>query len=266
VTAPTSWEALLQSPCAGDHIVQLYADEAFFTRAVSGFIGAGLAAGEGAVVIATRPHVDALVVRLAAAVDVAGAVALQQLVVADADATLARLTARGRLDDTIFTSLVDGIFDRMQRAGYESVRLFGEMVDRLRVRDLAATIELERLWNEALTGRRASLLCAYRADNFDRHAHRGLVRKVSRVHTHLIPVEDYGRLEWAVDRAYRDVFGGPGEARSLRELLVAHYPASLAMPPAQAALHALRAMKASVADEVLERAGWYYAGGALAGA
>ena len=57
MSSPPPWQPLLRGAQPCDHIVQLYTDEAFLTRAVTQFIGAGLLAGEAAVIIATpAPH------------------------------------------------------------------------------------------------------------------------------------------------------------------------------------------------------------------
>jgi hypothetical protein len=74
----------------------------------------------------------------------------------------------------------------------------------------------------------------------------------------VVPVEHYERLESAVDRAYREVFGAEGDTASLRDLLVAGTAPTPVMPPAQAALLALRGLRTDIADAVLERARYYY--------
>jgi hypothetical protein len=133
------------------------------------------------------------------------------------------------------------------------------MVNLLWERNLPATLELETLWGEVLAERRVSLLCAYRLDNFDARVHRGLLQRISRRHSHLVPVEDYERLDAAVDRAYRDVFGEGAGTTTLRQLLVAQPSAArAAMPRAQAALVALRDVRADIADDVLARTRVHY--------
>ena len=49
--------------------------------------------------------------------------------------------------------------------------------------------------------------CGYSIDNFDPNTYQGILQGVSRAHSHLVPVEDYARLERAVERAYAEVFG-----------------------------------------------------------
>jgi hypothetical protein len=258
VSSAPSWQPLLRSAQPCDHIVQLYTDDGFLTRAVTQFIGAGLLAGEAAVIVATPPHIRALDAQLGLQVDVAAARARDQLVVFDAETCLARLLVDGRLDRDQFLGFVTGVLDRAEVAGNGRVRVFGEMVNLLCDHDPEAAAELETLWSGVLTTRSVCLLCAYRLDNFDRHVHRGLLHQISRSHSHVVPVEHYERLESAVDRAYREVFGAEGDTASLRNHLVAGTAPTPVMPSAQAALLALRGLRTDIADAVLERARYYY--------
>jgi hypothetical protein len=224
-------------------------------------MGAGLATGEAGVLIATPDHVAAVIERLAMTVDVPRARARDQLVLLDAETCLGRFMVDGVPDREAFFALANGVLDRVQAAGHARVRLFGEMVNLLWQDNLPATVKLEALWSEVLAERQVCLLCAYRLDNFDHHVHRGLLHRISRSHSHLVPVEDYERLDTAVDRAYRDVFGDRADTATLRQLLVSQPSAAAAMPPAQAALVALRDVRGDIADAVLSRARDYYEAG-----
>ena len=263
MSSAPSWQPVLRSARPCDHILQLYTDDAFLTRAVTQFVGAGLLAGEAAVIVATPPHIRALDAQLGLQVDVAAVRARDQLVVFDAETCLAGLLVDGRLDRDQFLGFVNGMLDRAEIPGNGRVRVFGEMVNLLCGRDPQAAAELEALWSGVLTTRSVCLLCAYRLDNFDRHVHRGLLHQISRGHSHVVPVEHYQRLESAVDRAYREVFGAEGDIASLRDLLVAGTAPTPVMPAAQAALLALRGLRTDIADAVLERARYYYTGPSL---
>jgi len=258
VASAPPWQTLLRSAQPCDHIVQLHTDDGFLTRAVTQFVGAGLLAGETAVIVATPPHIRALDAQLGLQVDVAGVRARDQLLVFDAETCLAGLLVNGQLDREQFRGFVNAMLDRAEVAGNGRVRVFGEMVNLLCSRDPEAAAELEALWSAILTKRSISLLCAYRLDNFDRDVHRDLLHQISRSHSHVVPVEHYERLESAVDRAYREVFGAEGDTASLRELLVAGTGPTPVMPSAQAALLALRGLRTDIADAVLERARYYY--------
>jgi hypothetical protein len=259
MASPESWRSLLRSPQPRDHVVQLYTDEGFLIRAVTHYLSAGLVDGEAAVLVATPGHVTAVCESLGTTLDVAAAQARDQLVLLDAETCLARFLVDGHPDRAAFLALAHGVLDRAQAAGHGKVRVFGEMVNLLWEHDLPAALALETLWSEVLDERPVCLLCAYRLDNFDRHAHRGPLHRIGRRHSHLVPVEDYERLDAAVDRAYRDVFGEGADTATLRQLLVAQPSAArAAMPRAQAALVALRDVRADIADDVLARTRVYY--------
>jgi hypothetical protein len=251
------WESLLRTPAPCDHIVQLYSDEAFFARAVALFLQSGFVAGEGAVVIATPAHVASVKAALGKAV--LARLGRGQLTFVDAQHCLSRFMVDGTPDREKFFTVVNAVLDEAIAGGYAKLRLFGEMVDLLWDHNLPATVQLEELWNELLAARGMPLLCAYRIDNFDRHAHRGVLHQISRCHSHLVPVEDYERFERAVDRAYREVFGARGDAALLRQLLgQSRDDRQPGMPAAQSALLALRDIRRDLADEVLERARTHY--------
>jgi hypothetical protein len=252
----TTWEPLLDTPEAWDHLVQFYTDDRFLARTVVHFLNAGFAAGEAALIIATPEHVALFGEGLS---DVPAALERGQLVVLDADDCLKTFMVDDMPDRPAFVATITTALERVRAAGYPRMRLYGEMVNLLWQRDaLEAAGRLEELWNELLAAERLPLLCAYRIDNFDRYAHRHALTAIGKTHTHMIPLEHYDRLERAVDRAYTDVFGRDGDAQTLRELLVGTLGPMSAMPSAQAALLALRDVNANTADAVLERARHYY--------
>jgi hypothetical protein len=110
-----------------------------------------------------------------------------------------------------------------------------------------------------LADHRVALLCAYRIDPFDPHAYRGLLHRISRSHSYLIPVDDDGRFDQAVSATFTDVFGIQGDADRLREVFVRRQSGSTAaMPSAQAGLFGLRDLPDSVGAAVLDRARRHY--------
>jgi hypothetical protein len=245
---------------ACDHTVQLYTDDAALGDVVARFVATGATRGEAAIVIATRLHVGLILQRLAAhGFDTTALVERGQLDVIDAAQCLAEFMVGAMPDPDAFSRVVTAALDRARGAGFASVRLYGEMVDLLWQRNLPAAIRLEELWNEVLADRGACLLCAYRIDAFDRFAHRRVLPDIARLHSRLLLDRDEARLDRAVERAYLDVFGQRGETQALRELLLSRHPATTVMPPAQAALMAVRHLGATAADQVLERARLHYA-------
>lgn len=256
MTPTPSWEALLDTPGACDHVVQLYTDDDFLARAVIQFVGSGFAEGAAAVLIATPAHVALFTGRLP---DAPAAMARGQLVVLDAQTCLKTFMVDGIPDREAFAETIRGVLASVRASGYSKIRLYGEMVNLLwEAHELDAAVRLEELWNDVLAAERLPLLCAYRIDNFDRYAHHNALTPISRTHSHLIPLEDYERLERAVERAYTDVFGPEGDAPLLRDLLATTLGPLSAMPRAQAALLALRDVNDRTADAVLDRARRYY--------
>lgn len=95
-------------------------------------------------------------------------------------------------------------------------------------------------------------------DNFNGEVHAHVLPRLEDNHSHLIPVENYARLERAVADALRETVG-PDEARTLVGQLLAKYEAPLKMPRAQALLLALRQVLPTIAEPVLQRSCSLYA-------
>jgi hypothetical protein len=82
--------------------------------------------------------------------------------------------------------------------------------------------------------------------------HSRMLPRLGLNHSHLIPVENYARLERAVASALRETVGAD-EARVLEEQLLSRQPSPFQMPRSQALLLALRDTLPLVADAVLTR-------------
>jgi hypothetical protein len=89
-------------------------------------------------------------------------------------------------------------------------------------------------------------------DNFNSEVQSRLLPRLGQNHSHLIPVEDYARLERAVGNALRHTVGAD-DARVLEQQLLSKYSPVLQMPRAQALLLALRESLPDVAESVLIR-------------
>jgi MEDS: MEthanogen/methylotroph, DcmR Sensory domain len=237
-----NWPELLKQPGRCDHIVQLYQDAEFLTEAVVDYIGTGLQRGEAAIVIATPEHRGRFLARLEPKEG--------QLKLLDAEKTLERFMASGMPEWNGFHQIVGGAIAEL-RLQYPAVRAYGEMVDVLWQRGQRdAAIRLEEYWNELGSLQTFSLLCAYRFDNLDSNAYGGPLESVCKVHTHLIPVRDYARLDQAVSDAARKILDGP-LAQILLSLSANHRPATH-MPPGQATLLWLRQNMPRTADSILD--------------
>jgi hypothetical protein len=255
-----SWDRVLANAGPRDHIVQLYQDEDFLNRAVCRFAGAALANGEGIILVPTATHWNNIRPRLEAeGVDVEAARERGQLTVVDADEFLPRFMRDAMPDSPIFLGLAADVIGQAHAAGrYRKVRWWGEMVDVLWERgDVAASMDLEDQFDQLAERHDIAVFCSFLMDNFDGEVHTRMLPRLGTNHSHLIPVEDYARLERAVADALRETVG-PEEARVLETRLLAEYRQPFDVPPAEAMLLALRQVLPSVADPVLERSGELY--------
>jgi hypothetical protein len=252
VETTANWPELLRHPSGGDHIVQVYQDEAFLADAVAEYLGQGLRQGEGAVIIARPAHVNAFKARLEAdGLSAAAALERGQLRVLDAEATLERFILGGQLDWTRFHAIIGGLIAEL-RLQYPAVRAYGEMVDVLWQRgERDAAIRLEEYWNDLARLQTFSLFCAYYLDNLDAAAYGGPLECVCKVHTHLIPARDYASFNESVSKASQAVLDQP-LAQMLMSLAASHRPATH-MPLGQATLLWLQQNMPRTAERVLAR-------------
>src|SRR5690242_16458146 len=226
------WDGLLASAGPRDHIVQLYQDEAFLNRAVCRFAAAALANGEGVILVPTSRHWDAFRPRLEAeGVDVQAALKGGQLTVVDADELLPRFMREAMPDAPVFLGLAAEVVSKARGGGrYPKVRWWGEMVNVLWERgDVAASMNLEDLFDQLAHQQDLAIFCSFLMDNFDGEVHARMLPRLGENHSHLIPVEDYARLEVAVADALRDAVG-PDESRVLEGELLSRFVTPFKMP------------------------------------
>ena len=255
MTTSQPWDRVVADAASHEHIVQLYQDQDFLNRAVCRFAGAALANGEGLILVPTLTHWNAFRPRLEAeGVDVEAARERGQLTVVDADQFLPRFIRDGMPDSPVFLGLAGEVIEQAHGGGrYKKVRWWGEMVNVLWERgDVAASMALEDLFDQIGREREIALFCSFVMDNFDGEVHAHMLPRLGTNHSHLIPVEDYSRLERAVAAALRETVG-PAEARALESSLLSDYRQPFHMPRAQALLLALRQVLPAVADPVLQR-------------
>jgi hypothetical protein len=260
------WDRLLADAGPCDHVVQLYQDEDFLSRAVCRFAGGALANGEGIILVPTLTHWNAIRPRLEAeGVDVKAARERGQLTVVDADECLPRFMRNSMPDSSIFLGLAADVIGQA-RAGvrYEKVRWWGEMVNVLWERgNAAASMNLEDQFDQLAKKHDIAIFCSFLMDNFNGEVHTHMLPRLGTNHSHLIPVEDYGRLERAVADALREAVGEE-EAQVLESQLLSDYRPPFKMPRAQSLLLALRQALPSVAEPVLQRSRNLYTASAVA--
>jgi hypothetical protein len=254
------WHCLLTDAAPRDHIVQLYQDQHFLNRAVCRFAAAALANGEGLILVPTAAHWNAFRPRLeAGGVDVEAAQDRGQLTVVDADEFLPSFMRGAMPDAPVFLGLATEVITRARGAGrYPKVRWWGEMVNVLWERgDVAGSMSLEDLFDQLGHEQDVALFCSFLMDNFNGEVHTRILPRLGENHSHLIPVEDYARLERAVAAALREKIG-PVDASVLEGQLLSRYQAPFHMPRPQALLLALRQALPLIADAVLRRSSTLY--------
>jgi len=255
------WDRLLAGAGPRDHVVQLYQDQDFLNRAVCRFAAAALQNGEGIILVPTVRHWNAFRPRLVGeGIDVEAAQKNGQLTIVDADQTLPRFMHNAMPDSPVFLGLAADVIARARNGGrFPKVRWWGEMVNILWERgDVAASMALEDLFDQLAHKHDIAIFCSFQMDNFNGEIHTRMLPRLGENHSHLIPVEDYARLERAVADALRDTVG-PDEAQVLESELLSRYPAAYNMPRSQALLLALRQVLPTVSDSVLQRCGKLYA-------
>jgi hypothetical protein len=254
------WSGLLAGAAPKDHIVQLYQDQQFLNRAVCRFAASAIANGEGVILVPTIAHWDAFRPRLESeGVDVKAAEKRGQLTIVDADNLLPTFMRDGMPDSPVFLGLAANVISQARGDGrYPKVRWWGEMVNLLWEQgDVAASMNLEDLFDQLAHEQDIAIFCSFLMDNFNGDVHARMLPRLGENHSHLIPVEDYARLERAVSDALRDTVG-PDESRVLEDQLLSRYPGPFHMPRSQALLLALRQTLPLVANDVLRRSRTLY--------
>lgn len=254
-SAREPWNGLLASAGPRDHIVQLYQDQDFLNRAVCRFAAGAIANGEGVILVPTAEHWDAFRPRLEAeGVDVKAAQTRGQLSVVDADELLPTFMRDAMPDAPVFLGLAGEVIAQARGGGrYAKVRWWGEMVNVLWEQgNVAASMSLEDQFDRLAHDQEIAIFCSFVMDNFNSEVHSRMLPRLGQNHSHLIPVEDYARLERAVSEALRDTVGS-NDARVLEEQLLSRYSEKFQMPRSQALLLALRESLPQVADSVLTR-------------
>jgi MEDS: MEthanogen/methylotroph, DcmR Sensory domain len=250
-----TWDRVVANAVPCHHIVQLYQEQNFLNRAVCRFAHAGFAKGEGVILVSTLPHWNSIGARLEAeGVDVEAARKRGQLTVVDADELLPTFMRDAMPDPPVFNGAFGDVVGQARAAGrYQKVRVWGEMVNVLWERgDVAASMNLEDLFDQLGKKRDIAIFCSFLMDNFNGDVHAHMLPRLGTNHSHLIPVEDYARLQRAVADALRETVGAD-EARVLESRLLSQYRPPYNMPRAQALLLALRQILPTVADPVLQR-------------
>jgi hypothetical protein len=176
----------------GEHAVQFYGVDSELADSVARYLGAGLAAGDPVVIVATAPHRVAFEAGLTAlGCDLSAARTGGRLLMLDAAETLSGLLADDKLDPARFDATVGALLRKVAIPG-QTIRVYAEMVallwDTGRVFD---ALELERLWNEIGARHPFSLLCGYSARMLTDHDNAQTVSQVCGLHSSVVDSQPY---------------------------------------------------------------------------
>jgi len=170
------------------HSVHVYDHDNDLISRLSAIVSTGLRLGDSVLIVATPAHRDQLVKELGlAGIDVRAAVRDGRYTMLDARETLAVFMRDGSPDRELFLANIgkELASARLQaRSRSQGLTVFGEMVAVLWEDGLkSAALELEALWNEALSDTTFHLHCAYpRASFIDASE----LRSVCETHSHVL--------------------------------------------------------------------------------
>jgi PAS domain S-box-containing protein len=182
-----------------DHAVQFYQDDRLLIEELTRLIGTSLVSGDAAIIVATKPHRDALARELTARdLNIKRAAAEGRYVSLDAAETLSHFMIDQMPDPERFTELIGGTIAKAKAAAKVDepcAVIFGEMVALLWADgNYEAVIRLEELWNNLADKHSFSVRCAYPMNGFHNDAHRELFMKICAAHSAVLPLGDRGLL------------------------------------------------------------------------
>jgi len=196
VTRP---KALPVSPARSNHVVQFYQEDPALIDELARLIGISLASGDGAIVIATKPHRDALVRELAVrGVNIPQAIAEGRYLSLDAAETLSRIMPGHMPNLELCDEILGEAIAKVNAAGKTNkpcTVIFGEMVALLWARGKHhAAIRLEELWNTLADRHSFSLRCAYPMKGFNQDVEGELFVKICAEHSSVVPLGANGSV------------------------------------------------------------------------
>jgi DNA-binding NarL/FixJ family response regulator len=156
------------------HEVQFYSDDAVFLDAFARFIATALKAGDAAIVVATKSHLDALALRLKTqGLDVDGATQQGTYIQMDVAKALSTFMINDMPDVARFFEVVGGVIEAADKAAkakreHSRVVACGECSPFLWMQGKPdAAIRLEQLWDNVGTTFEMDILCGYALSSFD---------------------------------------------------------------------------------------------------
>jgi PAS domain S-box-containing protein len=179
------------------HSVQFYQEDRSLIEELTRLVGSALLNGDAALIVATKPHRDAIASELAARdFNIARASAEGRYVALDAAETLSRfmvdkLPVAGR-----FNEVVGHLITKAKNAlkvPEPHIVIFGEMVALLCAEgNYEGALRLEELWNALADKHSFSLRCAYPMSGFQHDAEGEFFSKICGEHSAVAPVVPQG--------------------------------------------------------------------------
>jgi signal transduction histidine kinase/ActR/RegA family two-component response regulator len=178
-----------------EHFVQFYETDGSLLNSLGAFIGSAIQSGQGALVVATPAHRDALDELLEAnGIDVINAKTSGRYVSLDAAETLARFMVNGSPDTEKFKRVIGSVITSVTD-GRSQTRAFGEMVGLLWAEgNFAGALRVEELWTELQKVHSFSLYCAYPMSEFGSEQFMEAHGSICGAHSLVIPAESYSDL------------------------------------------------------------------------
>jgi hypothetical protein len=169
------------------HFVQFFEDDAVLVESISGFACAALLDGAASVVIATRPHLQAVEASLVeSGIDLADARKHQQFITLDANQMLSRFMLDDMPDEERFVAAIEPLL-RSAQARFRRISAFGEMVAILSAQgNFEAAVRLEQFWNNLARKHDFALFCAYPISLFEREEHAHALADICAEHSGVI--------------------------------------------------------------------------------
>jgi cytosine/adenosine deaminase-related metal-dependent hydrolase len=170
------------------HSVHIYENSLELVARLCAIISTTLTTGDSALIIANPEHREQLLRKLQdRGFDLRAHARDNRYIMLDAQETLATFMRQGKPNATLFRDTVGEILNEAySAAGQQRKKLtvFGEMVSVLWQQGRHdAALELEQLWNEALSKRAFHLHCAYPSDSVLGDDQLAAIRDV---HSHLV--------------------------------------------------------------------------------
>ncbi len=192
-----------------DHYVQFYETDAVLIDSLEHYVSTSLDNDDTCMVVATRPHLEALEGQLIAhGADTAAARKQGQLIMYDAAGLRMRISRNGTLEWSRFYRIV-GARVAAAAARQRPVNIFGEVVSLLMADgETANVVKLEKFWNTLAGITPFTLFCAYPIHSFSRKEHsythgklHDPLNDILASHARTKPAESHSRLDSEEARA-----------------------------------------------------------------